>query len=111
MPVKPGEQEQLTALLITLHSAFSPHDPGQGSWHFELIQDIVDGQSGFITHSGLQFGGVPMYDGRHAHSRLLFTFRQREFGPQVDGLQGSGFTSGGSEQKIINLIMQFNFFL
>lgn len=101
MPVKPDEHEQLTALLITRHSAFSPQDPGQGSRHLELIQDLVDGQSGFMTHSGLQLGGVPMYDGRQAHSGLLLTLRHWEFGPHGDGTQGSDFGSSGSEKYII----------
>lgn len=47
-------QVQLGKWLITLHSAFCPHVPGQGFWHLDLIQAKLDGQSEFIVHSGRQ---------------------------------------------------------
>ena len=39
---------------MTLHSAFVPQVPGQGSWHLDRIQLNVDGQSVSTTHSGRQ---------------------------------------------------------
>lgn len=51
----------------TWQRAFEPHEPGHGSLHFSLIQATLLGQSAFIVHSGLQFGGDPIYDGRHVH--------------------------------------------
>lgn len=47
--------------------AFHPQEPGHGSLHFSLIHATLLGQSALIVHSGLQFGGDPMYDGRHEH--------------------------------------------
>lgn len=44
---------------MTLHLAEKPHEPGQGSRHFSLIHALLLGQSEFIVHSGLQFGGDP----------------------------------------------------
>lgn len=71
------------------HSAFSPQDPGQGSTHFKLTQAKFFGQSGLVTHSGLQLGGLPRYDGRQEHFDVpIDVTSHREFGPQGDGTQG-----------------------
>ena len=74
------------------------------------MQDLVDGQSGFITHSGLHAGGDPIYDGRQEQSGLLLTFRQIEFGPQGDGLHESIFGSGCSA-KIYRYLFKVMFFI
>jgi hypothetical protein len=42
-----------------------PQDPGQGSLHFSEIQALLLAHSEFTIHSGRQFGGEPMYVGRH----------------------------------------------
>lgn len=54
LPEKPGKQLHIGIWLITLHSAFWPHVPGQGSTHLFRIQALSLGQSEFKTHSGLQ---------------------------------------------------------
>lgn len=59
-PMKPSEQEHIGVWLITLHKAFTPQDPGQGSLHFSLIQAKLLGHSELTVHSGLQFGGLPL---------------------------------------------------
>lgn len=51
--------------LITLHCAPTPHEPGQGSLHFSLMQARLLGHSELITHSGRHCGGVPVYSGKH----------------------------------------------
>lgn len=58
-PVKLAAQVQMGMWFCTLHSALKPHEPGQGSLHFSVIQAKFEGQSVFTTHSGLQFGGLP----------------------------------------------------
>lgn len=58
-PEYPTGQRHDTAWLTTWHWASLPQDPGHGSLHLLLIQARFDGQSGFMTHSGRQFGGAP----------------------------------------------------
>jgi len=53
------------------------------------MQARVDGQSGFIIHSGRQFGGAPIYDGKHEHDGLFPEAIHWEFGPHGEGTQGS----------------------
>lgn len=59
-PVKPSLHVQIGIWLTTLQLALAPHDPGQGSRHFWLIQAIWLGHSELRTHSGLQVGGDPI---------------------------------------------------
>ena len=59
-PVNPGGQVQTGVWFITLHCAPAPQDPGHGSRHFSLRQAKLLAHSELITHSGLQFGGLPM---------------------------------------------------
>lgn len=49
---------------MTLHWAFCPHVPGQGSLHFIFLHAKLYGHSPLLMHSGLQFGGDPMKSGR-----------------------------------------------
>lgn len=74
--------------LRTLHIAEIPQDPGQGSWHLELIQARSLGQLECIVHSGLQFGGLPINERIHEHDGELPISRHSAFGPQGDGTQG-----------------------
>lgn len=67
-----------------------PQTPGQGSTHLWLIQAWLLGHSVLITHSGLQFGGVPMKSGEQEQLAFPATLWHRLFGPQGDGEQGSG---------------------
>ena len=51
---------------LTVHSAFIPHVPGQGSIHLFLWHALSEGQSEFTTHSGLHATyGSPKYSGIH----------------------------------------------
>lgn len=59
-PVSPSKQVQIGIWFTTLHSAPNPQAPKHGFSHFSLIQAKLLGQSGFIVHSGWQFGGVPI---------------------------------------------------
>lgn len=59
-PVNPCKQLHAGIWLKTLHSALFPHDPGQGSLHFCLIQALSVEQSEWILHSARQFGGLPI---------------------------------------------------
>lgn len=74
--------------------AFIPHEPMHGSLHLFDTQAKWDGQSWWITHSGLQFGGVPNIPIKHEHTALVSCTRQSEFGPHGDGIQGLDGTTG-----------------
>lgn len=46
-------------------------------------------QSGLVTHSGLQLGGLPMYVGKQVHFDVpLGVTSQRELTPQGEGTHG-----------------------
>jgi len=47
--------------LITLHCDPNPQDPGHGSLHFSPMQAKLLEHSAWTMHSGLQFGGLPIY--------------------------------------------------
>lgn len=49
------------------------------------IQDLSNEQSELIVHSGLQLGGLPMYEGKQEQTATLLRFRHCELGPQGDG--------------------------
>lgn len=70
------------------HLVFEPHDPGQGSPHFLLIQAKFGAHSVLIVHSGLQDGGLPMKSGKHEHTDCPLIDLHWLLGPQGDGLQG-----------------------
>ena len=81
---------------MTLHSAFVPQVPGQGSWHLDRIQLNVDGQSVSTTHSGRQPSyGLPIYSGKHSQSPFLHI----AFGPQGDGLHRSLIVGTVTKEK------------
>ena len=50
-----------TQILIISYLALYPQAPRHGSWHFCWIQALLLAHSAFITHSGLQLGGLPIY--------------------------------------------------
>lgn len=58
-PVKPVMQEHTGEWLSTIHCAFKPHEPGQGSLHLIFVHARFAEQSELTRHSGLQFGGRP----------------------------------------------------
>lgn len=83
-----------------------PHKPGQGSLHFCRMQAILAGHSALIVHSGLQFGGLPLYVGKQEHDGIPPISRHSENAPQGDGIHGSlttSFTMGGFTEIIIVL--------
>lgn len=85
---------------MTLHSAFTPHRPGQGSTHLRFLQALFDGHSGFVVHSGLHATyGSPKYSGIHLQEPALFLSVQIAFEPQGDGLQGSTISVGIAAKK------------
>lgn len=73
--------------LITVHLAWSPQVPGQGSEHFCDIQAKCGWHSELPTHSGRQFGGVPTKLDLQEQTALPLLLRQTLFGPQGDGSQ------------------------
>jgi len=87
---------QFGVWLTTWHSALGAHTPGQGSLHFSLIQAKWLGHSLFVIHSGRQFGGAPMYPGKHEHEGESPTVRQIAFGPQGEGWHGLTRSTGTS---------------
>lgn len=58
-PVYPSIQVQTGTWLITWQLAPVPQDPGQGSRHLSLMHAKLLEHSWWMTHSGLQFGGLP----------------------------------------------------
>lgn len=87
-PVCPGEQAQTGLWLMTEQWALRPHVPGQGSWHFWLMQALFWAHSELTVHSGLQPGGDPMYVGRQEQTACPLISRHWLLGPQGDGWQG-----------------------
>jgi len=78
---------------MTWHLAPYPQTPGQGSTHLVLTQTRLRAQSALITHSGRQpllDDGDPKKPGRHSHTALSPDVLHLVFGPQGDGIQGSG---------------------
>lgn len=59
-PVYCGAHVQNGLWLRTLQMAYNPQVLGQGSAHFWLIHALSKAHSELTTHSGLQFGGLPM---------------------------------------------------
>lgn len=88
-PVWPDEQLQMGLWFTTWHRAFTPHVPGQGSWHLWFRHALSWGQSALTTHSGLQEGGVPTYPTWHEHTACPLISRHILKGPQGEGSQGS----------------------
>jgi len=98
-PVYPVRQLHVGEWFTTRHSAFGAHDPGQGSTQRLLMHVWIDEQSEPKTHSGRQFGAVPIIFAWHAHCALLDTTWQTELGPQgvgTQGFSGRGFTVDSS---------------
>lgn len=105
-PVKSPAQTHIGVWLTVLHSAFLPHDPGQGSRHFWLMQACWLGHSLLLIHSGLHLGGVPINWGKHEHDGAPLRTRHIAFGPQGEGWQGStgGCDSSAAIYKVLRLL-------
>lgn len=93
---------QFGVWLTTRHSAFCPQIPTHGSLHFWFRQAKLAGHSLLLTHSGLQYGGVPTNSGKQEHEGEPFETLHWELGPHGDGSQGLVGSTGGSS-KIINV--------
>lgn len=88
---------------MTEQRAFAAQEPGHGSLHFLFMQAKLLEQSSFTTHSGRQFGDVPIKSGKHEHEgNSPFTWHTA-FGPQGDGMHGLdvGASAGGGAVKWI----------
>lgn len=70
-PVYEALHEHIGLWFITLQFVFLPQGPGQGSTHFCLIQALSCEHSELTMHSGRQFGGAPIYSGKHEHTAWL----------------------------------------
>lgn len=81
---------------MTSQRAFNPQEPKQGSVHFWLTHALVDGHSALTMHSGLQFGGAPMYPDKQEQTAWPFCCLHWLLGPQGDGWQGSSGSFGSS---------------
>lgn len=88
-PVYPILQMHIGLWLITLHCVLIPHEFTQGDLHLLSMHASSLEHSLFTTHSGRQFGGVPMKFTKQVHTACSFTVRHWLFGPHGDGLQGS----------------------
>lgn len=53
---------------MTVHCAFIPQEPGQGSRHLPFLHARLLGHSESFIHSGRQFGGRPIKFGRQEHA-------------------------------------------
>jgi len=81
---------------MTLHCAFCPQVPGQGSLHFIFLHAKWYGHSPLLMHSGLQFGGEPIKSGKQEHDGCCPFTWHCEFGPHGDGTHGFSTTGIGS---------------
>lgn len=96
-PTNSGKHEQIGMWFVTIHCAFNPQVPTQGSKHLLRMQALSRGQSLFSTHSGLQPRyGSPWYSGKQEHTPLSHIV----FGPQGEGLQGSTVSTGAVKESI-----------
>lgn len=101
-PVYPSRQSQRVWWRVTWQIALIPHSPTQGSLHFLFMHVWLVGQSVFIMHSGLQFGGDPMKVDKQVHKGFCWVDTlQCAFGPHGDDLHGSleGSSYGRSNKK------------
>lgn len=95
--------------LTTVHLAFRPQVPVQGSTHFWLIHAWFWEHSELTVHSGRQKGGLPIYVGEQEHTAWSLIRRHWLLGPQGDGTQGSiGSAATAAKKRIKNLDDTFN---
>jgi len=84
----------------TLQLAFTPQEPGQGSWQRWPMQARLGLQWAWMVHSGLQpWGdeGSPIMPATQVQMAWLFLIWQFVFLPQGDGEQGSDGREGGRQ--------------
>ena len=100
LPTYPGGQLQIGLWFSTAHWELIPQAPGQGSWHWALIQAKLTGQSSCLTHSGLHPAGdkgSPSIPGKHSQKAWPTLTVHLVFRPQGEGLQGSFSICGGKQ--------------
>lgn len=93
--------------LTTSQRALKPHEPGQGSLHFSLMQAKLAGHSALRVHSGRQFGARPTYPSRQVQTGDSWMTLHCELGPHGDGMQGlTGSVTTGSPDStdLVNCI-------
>lgn len=67
------------------------------------MQTISLGHSALITHSGLQFGGLPIYVDMQEQDGVFPCATHWECGPHGEGMQGFAITSWvGWSKRIVN---------
>lgn len=79
-----------------MQTVFRPQLPGHGSTHFWLIQALSLEHSALVTHSGLQLGGLPKYDGRQEQTACPFSSLHWLLGPHGEGWHGCIGVTGNS---------------
>lgn len=84
-PVYEVLQEHNGLWLITLQLVLIPQGLGQGLTHLLFIQALSCEHSELTIHSGLQFGGIPIYSTKQEHTGWLLTTWHWLFGPHGDG--------------------------
>lgn len=96
--MNPAGHEHTGTWLTTVHSAPTPHVPGHGSIHLNLIQARGGAQSALFSHSLRQPAyGSPWNPGRHVQDPTPFLSWHSAFAPHGDGRHGSLCTGVRSE--------------
>lgn len=103
-PVNPTGQVQIGLWFLVVHNALNPQVFGHGSAHFLFKQAKWGGHSALTTQVGLQFGGIPLYSGRHVQTAWPFTSRHLLLGPHGDGKHGSDGGTPKNENKWIKYL-------
>lgn len=85
---------------------FWPQGSGHGDTHFLFLHVFSEGHSALTTHSGLQFGGDPLYSGKHEQMLRPFETLHWLFGPQGDGWHGLTGKSSWAAIMLLILIMK-----
>lgn len=85
---------------MTKHSAFGPHEPGQGFWHLFLIHALLDAQSVLSVHSYLHPSyGFPSKPGRQLQEPAPFCSLQIALAPHGEGSHGDKYSMGTGSAK------------
>lgn len=74
-----------------------------GFLHFWFMQASELEHSLLLTHSGRQFGGVPMNSGKQEQEGISPFTTHWELGPHGEGMQGFPFSGGAASTKMIRV--------
>lgn len=85
-------------MYTNIHSALTPHEPGQGSTHLFFKQNLLNGQSEFSTHSGLHPGLLIAFGPTHRlqTANLSPYVSQIELGSHGFGVHGCAVVLSGA---------------